>query len=139
MLKWVVRGYRQAYSGLPRAVWLLALVGLVNRAGTMVLPLGTSLWFALFSTAVWTLGEMLVLPLTNAVAGDRAGSGCIGSYMGAYTVSFSVAFIAGPALGTWAYQLGGGELVWGICGRLAIVVWIGFRLLNPAFAAKTPG
>ena len=30
--------YREAYSGLPRATWLLAFVALVNRSGTMVLP-----------------------------------------------------------------------------------------------------
>ena len=31
------RLYREAYSGLPRAAWLLALLELVNRSGTMVL------------------------------------------------------------------------------------------------------
>lgn len=30
--------YREAYTGLPRAVWLFSLAGLVTRAGTMVLP-----------------------------------------------------------------------------------------------------
>ena len=30
--------YRAAFAGLPRDVWLLALTGFVNRAGTMVLP-----------------------------------------------------------------------------------------------------
>jgi predicted MFS family arabinose efflux permease len=31
------RLYREAYAGLPRAAWLLALLELVNRSGTMVL------------------------------------------------------------------------------------------------------
>jgi predicted MFS family arabinose efflux permease len=30
--------YRQSFSGLPRAAWVLAAVSLVNRSGTMVLP-----------------------------------------------------------------------------------------------------
>ncbi|RYF78051.1 MAG: MFS transporter [Cytophagaceae bacterium] len=30
--------YRNAYAGLPRSVWLLAGVMLINRSGTMVLP-----------------------------------------------------------------------------------------------------
>lgn len=30
--------YREAYSGLPRAAWVLAAVCFVNRCGTMVLP-----------------------------------------------------------------------------------------------------
>src|SRR5580765_6856977 len=34
----VANAYREAFSGLPRPVWLLALVTFVNRSGTMVLP-----------------------------------------------------------------------------------------------------
>lgn len=30
--------YKNAFSGLPRNIWLLALVMLINRSGTMVLP-----------------------------------------------------------------------------------------------------
>ena len=33
----VARTYREAYGGLPRAAWLLALLELVNRSGMMVL------------------------------------------------------------------------------------------------------
>ena len=33
----LVRLYREAYGGLPRAAWLLALLELVNRCGTMVI------------------------------------------------------------------------------------------------------
>lgn len=38
MLRSVLAAYREAFSGLNRAVWLLALTTLVNRSGTMVLP-----------------------------------------------------------------------------------------------------
>ncbi|HET9768745.1 MAG TPA: MFS transporter [Thermoanaerobaculia bacterium] len=34
----VLAAYRDAYSGLPRATWVLAAVCFVNRCGTMVLP-----------------------------------------------------------------------------------------------------
>lgn len=34
----ILAAYREAFSGLNRAVWLLALTTLVNRSGTMVLP-----------------------------------------------------------------------------------------------------
>ncbi len=39
----VLRAYREAFAGLPRDVWLLSAVALVNRAGTMVLPF-LALW-----------------------------------------------------------------------------------------------
>src|SRR4029079_6341817 len=37
-MRCVVEGCRDAYSGLPRATWVLAAVCFVNRCGTMVLP-----------------------------------------------------------------------------------------------------
>ncbi|HEV2355989.1 MAG TPA: MFS transporter, partial [Puia sp.] len=37
----VVSLYKQAYSGLSRATWLLSVVMLVNRSGTMVIPFMT--------------------------------------------------------------------------------------------------
>src|SRR6476661_7913333 len=38
MLQASVQLYRSAYSGLPKPVWWLALVMLINRSGTMVIP-----------------------------------------------------------------------------------------------------
>jgi len=37
MLKALVRIYREAYSGLPRAAWMLAAAAFVNSSGTMVI------------------------------------------------------------------------------------------------------
>src|SRR6476646_5937731 len=41
MLARTARTYKNAYSGLSRSTWLLSLVMLVNRSGTMVLPFMT--------------------------------------------------------------------------------------------------
>src|SRR5215210_7012998 len=38
MFRSILAAYREAFSGLNRSVWLLALTTLVNRSGTMVLP-----------------------------------------------------------------------------------------------------
>ena len=38
MLRTVVRSYRDAFSGIPRQVWVLASCLFVNRLGMMVLP-----------------------------------------------------------------------------------------------------
>jgi predicted MFS family arabinose efflux permease len=69
----IAASYRQAFSGLPRSVWLLCAVTFVNRSGTMVLP-------------------FLVLYLTKALGYSAAGAGRIlglyglgalaGSYLG---------------------------------------------------------
>src|SRR5258707_9090533 len=48
--------YKNAYSGLSRSTWLLSLVMLVNRSGTMVLPFMTiyltGLGFTLFQAGI---------------------------------------------------------------------------------------
>src|SRR5687767_3407785 len=41
MLKATVQTYRNAYSGLSRSTWLLSLIMLINRSGTMVVPFMT--------------------------------------------------------------------------------------------------
>ena len=45
MIGTIIRLYRAAFRGLPREVWLLAFVALVNRSGSMVLP-----FFSLYLT-----------------------------------------------------------------------------------------
>lgn len=41
MIKSTVHTYRSAYSGLSRSTWLLSLIMLINRSGTMVVPFMT--------------------------------------------------------------------------------------------------
>jgi len=67
----VAASYRQAFSGLPRDVWLLSAVTFVNRCGTMVVP-------------------FLVLYLTKAMGYSVAGAGrVLGLYgLGALTGSY---------------------------------------------------
>ncbi|MBM3414917.1 MAG: MFS transporter [Bacteroidetes bacterium] len=41
MLHATARTYRNAYSGISRETWLLSLIILINRSGTMVVPFMT--------------------------------------------------------------------------------------------------
>ncbi|MBN2430642.1 MAG: MFS transporter [Acidobacteria bacterium] len=67
--------YRDAFSGLPREVWLLAAGALINRAGTMVLP-------------------FMSLYLTTELAFSKEKAGWI-------LLSFGMGSIAGSWLGGW--------------------------------------
>lgn len=67
--------YRAAYSGVPRNVWLIALVLLVSRSGTMVLP-----FLAIYcrkeldfepSTIGWLLGAYGVGSIQAGLLGGR--------------------------------------------------------------------
>jgi predicted MFS family arabinose efflux permease len=67
----LARTYREAYGGLPRAAWLLALLELVNRSGMMVL-----FFFTLYLTRK--------LGFTVVEAGSVMSAYGIGSMLGTY-------------------------------------------------------
>jgi predicted MFS family arabinose efflux permease len=101
-------------------------------AGLALLPLGSSIAWAALSTAVWTLGEMLVLPLTNTVVAERAATGKQGSYMGLYTMGFSAAFVIAPLAGTQIYERLGPEVLWfGLAGFGVVQFLAALALIAP--------
>ncbi|MEJ2083001.1 MAG: MFS transporter, partial [Acidobacteriota bacterium] len=71
MIQRVFRLYRSAFTGLPRDIWVIALVSFVNRSGTMVLP-----FLALYLT--------LMKGFTASEAGRLVGLYGIGAIFGAY-------------------------------------------------------
>lgn len=72
MLKATAQTYRNAYSGLSRSTWLLSLIMLINRSGTMVVP---------FMTLYLTSPKM---GYTVGQAGVVFGLFGLGAFCGAY-------------------------------------------------------
>lgn len=73
MLRAIVRSYRDAFSGLPRQVWVLALVLFVNRLGMMVMP-----FLALYLTGergftVAAAGRLVALYGVGSILGVTSG------------------------------------------------------------------
>src|SRR5262245_40006961 len=73
MLRAIVRSYRDAFSGLPRQVWVLAAVLFVNRVGMMVFP-----FLALYLTGergfqVDAAGRLVALYGVGSILGVSAG------------------------------------------------------------------
>ena len=98
-----------------------------------MMPFGDSLGYVMFTIAVWTLGEMLALPLINAIVADRAGPGNRGRYMGVYTMTFSIAFVFAPAIGTYVYARIGPNILWYGIGVLGLLLWAWALALIRAF------
>jgi len=71
----VIAKYREAYSGLPKGVWMLAGVEFVNRAGTMVL---------FFLTLYVTQRLGFSLPQAGQIFGAYGVGSLIGTYLGGY-------------------------------------------------------
>lgn len=111
---------------------IIAFGALAIGGGLALTPWSGALVWILFSVAVWTLGEMLVLPMFNAVIAGRADAKAMGRYMGMYTMAFSLAFVVSPSLGAWIYATHGGKTLWSACGLLGAVVAAGCYLLRNA-------
>lgn len=80
MISATVNLYKNAYTGLSKRMWLLALVMLINRSGTMVLPfmtlyckhVGYSTKQAGYVVAVYGLGSVVGAFLGGKIS-DRFG------------------------------------------------------------------
>jgi MFS family permease len=104
-------------------------------AGFGLMPFGRGVAYAAFTIVVWTLGEMLTLPLANAVASHRADSGQAGRYLGAYSLAFSVAFVLAPLIGTGIYQRLGPDVLWHAVTGVGVLLWLGFAALSHTMRA----
>src|SRR5439155_254425 len=104
------------------------LLSLINRS--YAIAAGAAL-FAL-GVVVWSLGEIAVLPIANAVVADVALPEMRGRYQGAYGLTFGLASFAAPLIGTTVLQHWGAPALWGGCLVLGLLVAAGHLALAPA-------
>ena len=122
--------YRTAYTGLPRSVWLLALVMLVNRSGTMVIPflsvyLTHQLHFSVAQAGLVMAGFGLGA-VTGAVVGGR-----LTDRFGYFPV-----MTASLALGGGMFLvLGQMRSFEGLCGTIFVLSVVG-EAFRPALSAS---
>lgn len=96
--------------------------------GFSILPYGSGFAFALTAVLIWTLGEILVFPLMVTFIANRASDKTRGKYMGMFTFTFSFAYIIGPIIGTYFYQIDK-NLMFYILQVLGVITVFGFILL----------
>ena len=96
MIQSTLQRYRAAYSGLPREVWLLAIVLFVNRAGTMVLPFMTLYLTSQLRMSEALAGRLISVYGLGAVCGAYLG-GRLASKYGAIRLQTVCMFLTAPA------------------------------------------
>ncbi|HPG41741.1 MAG TPA: MFS transporter [bacterium] len=118
---------------------VIAAGSLLIMLGFAILPLYGSYLYIAFTVVVFTIGEMLVFPLTGGYIANLAQDANRGKYMGIYTLSFSLSFVIGPAAGAWVYEHWGPTILWSGIGVIGVAIFAGIMLLNhtakPAAAA----
>ena len=106
--------------------WGAGFVG----AGFALMPLAGRFTLVWITVLLWTAGEMLIFPLSSAWVAGRTPPGRTGSFMGVYTLTFSLSLTLGPAAGTWAYSRFGPDAFWAGAGLIGFLSMAGLTVLQ---------
>lgn len=83
------------------------------------------------SMTLLCIGEIWTLPFMSTITAMRSGKNNKGAYMGLNGISFSIAFIITPYIGTMLAQKFGFNALWIGTGVLATLIAIGFYFIVP--------
>jgi MFS family permease len=145
-------------NGLLIVLLELPLVGLTRRflappmiaLGLLLTGVGFGLTAVAFSVPVlvltvviWTFGEMVAAPVMNAYVADLAPAHLRGRYQGAYVLTFSVALVLAPSVGTTLFAWSPTGL-WLICAAAAgvaaaVILTEPSRRVTPGMVDGDPG
>ncbi|MBK6933380.1 MAG: MFS transporter [Saprospirales bacterium] len=92
-------------------------------------PPGGLITALVFITAI-SFGEMFVMPFSSNFVFGYAEKGSAGSYMAVYTITYSVANIFAPLMGTQIIANWGYQALWCLLGAMAAVSWVGFWIFE---------
>lgn len=91
----------------------------------------TPLQFTL-ATAVWSLGEIVTIPLVSALVAKLSATDLRGQYQGVYGTSFGAALALAPAVGGLVLERFGEAALWGGVVSTCIAVAVGHVLAGGA-------
>ena len=93
----------------------------VNAAGGSILVYG-------LGTALWTVGEVIGLPVAATMVANLAAPSLRGRYQGAFSMSWGIAFVVSPLAAGETMQRFGTRTLWLGCLAVAFVVAVGHLL-----------
>jgi len=110
---------------------------LVITAGTLLYAVGFAMYgffstFSLFLAAmvIITIGEMLVSPVSQAIAARLAPENMRGRYMAVFEFSWMIPFMVGPLLAGLIFDNLKPEMLWYVSGILGLAAAGGYYLLE---------
>jgi MFS family permease len=114
----------RALSSFPRHRVLAAAAALVGLGFGMTALVRTLPGYVL-SITVWTLGEIVMAGIGPAVAADAAPAAQRGAYQGLFHMSFGVAALVAPALGSLVLARFGPAVLWTACLGTGLAAAVG--------------
>lgn len=129
LIKWLETGSRTKAE-------LMLLGAVLTAASFLVLNLTGWAGILIIGMLLMTIGEMIIFPFSNAFAMERASKGNQGEYMALYTISFSIAHIAGHNAGMQMIDSFGYEYTWYMISIIALVSIILLLILRAMLKAE---
>jgi MFS family permease len=88
--------------------------------------------------ALWTIGEIALLPTASAVVADLSPAGLRGRYQGVYSMAWGVASTLGPLVGGAFLERSRARYLWAGCFGTMVLVAIGHLRLGRALLRRAP-
>lgn len=121
--------YRIDGTRLPVVFIRMGLVLYVLAYLSLIAPFAAVLAAAAYMVFI-SFGEIFVMPFSSNYVMGRSPEGKFGQYMGVYTMAYSCSNIIAPLLGTQIIARLGFTTLWWLSAGLALVVWMGFWMLE---------
>jgi MFS family permease len=110
------------------AARMLALSACLFGAGFGVNAVGGSILVYALGTALWTVGEVIGLPVAATMVANLAAPSLRGRYQGAFSMSWGIAFVVSPLAAGETMQRFGARTLWLGCLAVALAVAAGHLL-----------
>ncbi len=113
----------------PNPLRFVGLAGVLLGVGFALFPLGSGFAWGTLCIVILTWGEMLELPLLMGFVANRAQTATRGRYMAGIALTFSLAMICAPVLGTQIAERFDFATLYGACAVLGVAVCIAYQLV----------
>lgn len=101
---------------------VLAIASVLGGAGMAIHGVAAVAMVHAGAVVMWTIGEMLDSPVRSSLVAQMAPTAARGRYQGMMVLSWGLAQIAAPKLGTWVWKHAGPAVVWGGSCALGVVI-----------------
>lgn len=116
--------------------WVMAAGSLLTGVGMGINAFAHGLPMFVFSVAVWTIGEIIMSPITSSIVADLSPEHLRGRYQGAFFVTWGLAMAVGPLLGPWVIRVSDLPTLWLGCVAVGAFCAVGQLLIRKPLADR---
>ncbi|MBF9072261.1 MDR family MFS transporter [Streptacidiphilus fuscans] len=114
----------------------LTSAALLLGFGTALCAFAGSLWFYALTVVIWTCGEMIWTPATQALVAELSPTHGRGRYQGALQLAWQANSFMAPLSAGFMLSAWGANSVWGTCAALGVLCAVGYMLLMRGRAGR---